>query len=227
MVKDRESKKEKIKEIANIIENNKELEIVISDRYSFDSYQDDPFKLLNYGIDELSESQIYSFVQKYCQNTEHSPDAIIKILQSKPNIQKLLNRPLILSRAIEIIKLDKELPEKEGQIIEKFIDLMLIREKNEKMDPLLNIRSFKLLLGYLANRIYSDYKINSPINEFKCLKIINEGAEVLGLEKFNAGYSLRIGYELEILTRKDELIQFYHQTFFEYFVKHYTKYELS
>jgi hypothetical protein len=95
------------------------------------------------------------------------------------------------------------------------------------MDPLLNIRSFKLLMGYIANKIYIENQSNHPISEFKCLKLINEGAEELGLEKFNVHYTLRIGFELEILSKKDELLQFYHQSYFEYFVKHFTKYELE
>lgn len=227
IVKDRESKKERLKEIAVIIEENKLLEIIVTDRYEFDSYQNDPFKIPSYGLEKLNDIQIKGFVEKYCLNTEHSPDRVYEILISKPNIKLLLTRPLLLSRCIEIIKFDNELPEKEGRIIEKFIDLMLKREKDEKMDPLLNITNFKLLLSFVANSIFVENKTNTPINEFKCLKLINEGAEKLGLEKFNAGYTLRIGFELEILSKKDELIQFYHQTYFEYFVKHFTLYELN
>jgi len=53
-----------------------------------------------------------------------------------------------------------------------------------------------------------------------------DAAEKFGLEKSNAGYVSRIGYELEILSKNDEHIQFFHQTYIEYFCKHYLKYEL-
>lgn len=226
IVNDRIKQKKKL-EIKNIIEENKDLEILISDRYSFDSFQDDPFDIPTYGIEKLNKNQISQFVEKYCADSKHYYKDLLQIINSKPNIQSLLTKPLILSRAIEIIKLNNELPEKEGQIIGAFMDLMLRREKDEKMDPLLNIFEFKLLMGFLSNVIYVEFKSNTPIVRNKCLKIMNEGSNQLGLEKFNATYSLRIGFELNILSYKDDLIQFYHQSYFEYFVDYYTQYELS
>lgn len=226
MVKD-SVKKVRSKEIVNLIDENKDLEIILTDRYSFDSYQDDPFKIPTYGIEKLNENQVGKFVEKYCLQSGHSPDNILAVLRSKPNIKNLWTRPLLLSRAIEIIKIEHDLPEKEVEIIGKFIDLMLKREKDEKMDPLLNIRSFKLLLGFIANKIYNENQSNHPTSEFKFIKLINEGARELGMEKYNAQYTIRIGFELEILSRKDELLQFYHQVYFEYFVNHFIKYELA
>ena len=148
-------------------------------------------------------------------------------LKSKKGIQELLLRPLVLTRAIEIIKIDNDLPEKEGQIIEKFLDTLLRREKDEKKDPLLNITHFKLLLSYAANYIWvSNDKSNIPIHEFSFNKLLIRAADEYGLEKSNAGYVTRIGYELEILSKNDEYIQFYHQSYMEFFVKHHLKYEL-
>ena len=227
IVKSNEEKKIKLKEIASIINNNEQLDIVITDRYELDTTQNDPFNISTYSIQKLNENQIERFVINYSLNSGHSPEKILKVIQSKPNLKELLLKPLLLSRAIEIIKIENTLPEKESLIIERFIDLMLEREKNEKMDPMLKISEFKLLMGYAANYIFLEFKSNSSINESKFKKILIQGSKDLGFESFNAGYSLRMGFELEILSRKDDLLQFYHQSFFEFFVSYYFTFEES
>lgn len=226
IVKSREEKKKRIKEISVLLEENTELEIIITDRYDFDTYQSNPFSIPTYGIQKLSEEQIEEFVKSYTKNTDFSPELILDVIESKPEIKELLTKPLLLSRAIEIVKIDNDLPNREGAIIEKFIDLMLKREKDEKMDPLLKIKEFKLLLAYVADSIFNEYTTNLPISEDKFRKLATLGAGALGLESHNAGYTLRMGFELEILTKKDDLLRFYHDSFFKFFVAHYADYEL-
>lgn len=63
------------------------------------------------------------------------------------------------------------------------------------------------------------HKSNAPIHEFTFNKMLVDAAEKFGLEKFNAGYISRIGYELEILSKNEDLIQFYHQSYIEFFCK--------
>lgn len=223
----RESKKIKLQEISSLIDDYPKLSIIISDRYEFDSYQNNMFNVSTYIIQKLSENQIQEFVEKYCYGSDELSKAVLSTLKSKTGIQELLLRPLVLTRAIEIIKIDNDLPEKEGQIIEKFLDILLRREKDEKKDPLLNITHFKLLLSYAANYIWvNNDKSNVPIHEFSFNKLLIRAADEFGLEKSNAGYITRIGYELEILSKNDEHIQFYHQSYMEFFVKHYLKYEV-
>ena len=227
IISNRESQKIKLQEIGSLIDDYPELSIVISDRYEFDSYQNNMFNVPTYLIQKLSENQIQEFVEKYCYGSNELSKKVMATLKSKTGIQELLLRPLVLTRAIEIIKIDNDLPEKEGQIIEKFVDTLLRREKDEKKDPLLNINNFKLLLAYAANYIWiSNNKSNVPIHEFSFNKILIKAADEFGIEKFNAGYVMRIGYELEILSKNEEHIQFYHQSYMEFFVKHYLKYDL-
>ncbi|PWJ95577.1 hypothetical protein BC749_11348 [Flavobacterium araucananum] len=225
IVENRESKKIKLQEIDSIIEDYPNLSIIITDRYEFDSYQNNMFNIPTFIIQKLSKNQIEEFVLKNCNNSQEQSNQVLKILNSKSNIQELLLRPLILTRAIEIIKIENDLPEKESQIIEKFLNILLRREKDEKKDPLLNVNNFKLLLSYAANEIYAKYKTNASVHEFSFSKMLNEASEKYGLEKFNAGYVSRIGYELEILSKNEELIQFYHQSYLEFFCSHYLKYE--
>lgn len=227
IVENRESKKNKLQEISFLLENYPQLKVIITDRYEFDSYQSDMFNIPTFLIQKLNYDQINEFVKKYCDNSIKLSEHVLSVLKSKTNIQELLLRPLVLTRAIEIIKSDNDLPEMEGQIIEKFIDSLLKREKNEKKDPLLNISYFKLLLSFAANEIYELHKANFAIHEFLFNKILVKAAENFGIEKFNAGYITRIGYELEILSKNDDFIQFYHQSYLEFFCKHYLKYELE
>jgi hypothetical protein len=227
IVENRESKKQKLQEIAMIIEDYPMLSIIITDRFEFDSYQNNMFNIPTYIIQKIDKTQINEFVEKYCNYSSEQSNVVLKVIQSKNSIYELLMRPLILTRAIEIIKVENDLPEREGKIIEKFIDILLKREKDEKKDPLLNINSFKLLLSFAANEIYHKYKTNAPVHEFSFNKMLVQGAEKYGMEKFNAGYISRIGYELEILLKADDLFQFYHQSYFEFFCSNFLKYEIK
>lgn len=227
IVENRESKKNKLRQIDSLIETYPKLKILITDRYEFDIYQSEMFRVPTFLIQKLTKNQIEEFVKKYCYNDNTQKEKVLRILESKENIQELFLRPLVLTRAIEIIKIENELPDKEVQIIEKFLNILLQREKNEKKDPLLNITSFKLLLSYAANEIWYRNKSNAPIHVFAFNKILVEASEKFGLEKFNAGYISRIGYELEILAKGDDLIQFYHQSYMEFFCNYYLKYEIK
>jgi hypothetical protein len=226
IVETRESKKQKLQEIASLIDEYPQLSIILTDRFEFDSYQSNMFDIPTCIIQKLDKSQINEFVEKYCYYSSEQSAKVLEVINSKDSIHELLLRPLILTRAIEIIKVDNNLPEKEGQIIEKFIDILLRREKDVKKDPLLNINNFKLLLSFVANEIYYKHKTNAPVHEFGFNKMLIEAAEKFGLEKFNAGYISRIGYELEILLKADDLFQFYHQSYFDFFCSHYLKYEI-
>ena len=225
IVENRESKRQKIQEIDAIIEEYPNLSIIITDRFEYDSYQSNMFNIPTFLIQKLERSQVKNFIEKYCNNSAEQALLVLDVLSSKNTIQELLLRPLILTRAIEIVKIDNDLPEKEGLIIEKFIDLLLRREKDEKKDPLLNINNFKLLLSYAASEIYNKYKTNASVHDFAFNKLLVEGNQKFGLETFNAGYITRIAFELEILMKMGELIQFFHQSYLDYFCSRYIKYE--
>jgi hypothetical protein len=226
IVEYRESKKQKLQEISNLIDDHPLLSIVITDRFEFDSYQNNMFNVPTYMIQKLDKVQVEEFVIKYCANSSDQAALVLKVLETKNNIIELLQKPLILTRAIEIIKIENNLPEKEGQIIEKFIDILLKREKDEKKDPLLNVKNIKLILSYAANEIYQKNKTNAAIHEDRFNKLLIDASEKFGLERSNAGYVSRIGYELEILLKIDDLIQFYHQSYFDFFCSCYLIYEI-
>lgn len=224
IIESRESKREKLLEISSIIDDNPKLDIIITDRYDFDQEQNNPFNIPNFQIQPLNEEQIIEFVTKACESEDVINDVKLK-LDAKPNIERLLSKPLLLTRAIEIVKVEKELPENETKLIEKFIDILLNREKNDKKDPLLKTREFKWLYSYVADFIWTTNRSNSfiPINTFN--KKLVEASKHFGLETSNAGYVIRIGYELQILRKVDEEVQFFHQNYIEYFLNLYNKYQ--
>ena len=220
---DRQSKQNKLLELKRILQEYPDLPVVITDRYDLDDYQNNMFSVPTFVIESLNGDQVRAFVLKYCGGLTELENRVIDIIERNNNLLDLFNKPLLLTRAIEIIKVENELPNKEGKIIKKFIDILKKKKKDEKMDPLLNIFNFKLLLSSVANEMYGKSKSNSPITQFKFLKLLAESADNLGIEKSNSGYIIRIGYELDILTKRDQLIQFYHQRYFEFFVAHYLK----
>lgn len=227
IVENRESKKNKLRQIDSLIQQYPKLKILITDRYEFDVYQSEMFQIPTFLIQKLTNNQIEEFVDKYCMGNDEQKNKVLNILETKSNIKDLFLRPLVLTRAIEIIKTENDLPIKEVRIIEKFLDIMLQREKNEKKDPLLNIGAFKLLLSFAANEIWKKNKSNAPVNTFAFNKILVEASQFFGLESFNAGYVSRIGYELEILSKVDDLIQFYHQSYMEFFCQYYLRYQIN
>ncbi|MDA7762184.1 hypothetical protein N8927_03205 [Crocinitomicaceae bacterium] len=226
IVKKWEIKKTKIHEISSLIKEYKELSIVISDRYDFDVFQNDFFDVRTFTIQKIEKNQMNEFIQKSCFGNEKQIANVSSKLEKYESLE-ILSRPLILSRAIEIIKSGNNLPDKTIEIIEVFIDIILKREKNEKKDPLLNILDFKLLIGYLAHKIFDEYKGHQSIPENKCRKILSRGTEELGLESSNVKYSMRMGFELQILSKKDNMMRFYHQNYFEFFNAHYLDYLLA
>ena len=226
IVKNREIKKTKIQEIASLIKEYQELSIILSDRYDFDEFQSDFFNIRTFTIQKLETNQINEFISKYCNGNQKQISHISSTLEHYDSLE-ILSRPLILSRAIEIIKSEHKLPDNTNEIIGRFIDIILIREKNEKMDPLLNIGDFKLLLGFLAFKIFEEYKSHQAISENKCRKILTEGSTMLGFESTNVRYSMRMGFELQILSKKDSMMRFYHQNYFEYFNAYYATFYLA
>ena len=223
----RDSKMRKLQEISTLIDDYPEVSIILTDRYEFDSYQNNMFNIETFTIEKLNKDQFDSFIQNYCIEDNNQYDLVSRVLKTKTNIDELLSKPLILARAIEIIKVESSLPDKEGEIIEKFIEILLRREKDEKRDPLLHINNFKLLFAFVANEIYMASKSNIGVTEFTFGRYINDAAVFYGLEKFNSGYTIRIGYELEILQKSDNLISFFHQSYFEYFCSYFLKYRFQ
>lgn len=221
-------KKKKIEEINDLLMGLPKLFVLITDRFVNDIEQTNFFpSLTTLEIVKLNEQQIDSFIDEYIRNEETKAIAK-KIITENKKLNHLFEKPLFLSRALEIINIKHELPSGEGKIIGNFIEIILNREKNEKADTWMNIKEFKKIYAYLAHCIYEKNKsnvINAPIHELNISKYIKEGAEFFGIENSvqtgYPGYMKRIGLELEILVINDDYVKFFHDNYFEYFHSQY------
>jgi hypothetical protein len=218
-----ESKNKKILEIKYLLNQYPTLRLVVTDRYEFDSYQNNVFGLPTFIVEKLNSQQQHEFVHKYCASSDIHHSNVLQILKNKTGIHDLLLKPLILARSIEIIKVENDLPEQESEIIERFIDIMLRREKDEKNDSFLNIDIFKNLLCNNANLIYKEYSSNKSIKEIDYNRLLVNTCDQLGIERVYAYHTLKLGFELEILVKNGDLINFFHQSYFEFFCSLYIR----
>ncbi len=213
-----------IQEIDDILKKYENLQVVVTDRHDIDNFQNDWFNIPTFIIDPLDENKIKEFITKQCENDVDLSSNVLKKLEEKLIIKDLVKKPLILTRAIDIIIDENELPDSEGKIIEKFIDLLLKREKNEKKDPFLNIDDFKLTLAYLSDEMEGGTGlINVPISIMAAKKIVINAHTKFGFES-PALHTIRIACELEILEKNDEQIKFFHQSYFEWFNTYFLMY---
>lgn len=225
-----DDRKKKISDINEILNIYPSLSVIITDRFEFDSQQNNYFlELSTFEIVKLNDEQINSFINKYAINNDKKETAK-EIIASKKNLSHLFEKPLFLSRALEIINDKNYLPDGEGQIIGQFIDVILLREKNEKADPLMNIKDFNYIFSFLANKIYTENNsINVPIHEIKVSKFLKEAADFFNIEHVQntgyPGYLKRIGFELEIIVLNEDKVKFFHDNYFEYFHSKFMKLE--
>ncbi|MBM3454022.1 MAG: hypothetical protein FJX80_02620 [Bacteroidetes bacterium] len=215
------SRSNKILEIKSILSRFPIINLIITDRYEFDSYQNNVFNLPTFIVEKLNTNQQIEFVNKYCATSDIHHSNVLQTLKNKTNIHDLLLKPLILARSIEIIRVENDLPELESEIIERFIDIMLRREKDEKNDTLLNINNFKNLLCKTANQIFKQYSSNRSIRETEFNQILVDSCNQLGIEQYYASHTLKLGFELEILLKNGDMVNFYHESYFNFFCSLY------
>lgn len=219
-------------EISELESSNQELSICVTDRFENDLFLANYFDgLKTFEIVKLTAEQIDVFIKKYVINNELKIK-VRDILSQNKKISHLFEKPLFLTRALQIINAKHSLPEGEGELIGDFINLILLREKNDKADPKLNIKSFKLAFSFLANSIYqhqvsqqTNHISNLPLHNFKINSYLRDGLEFFGLECASdpgySGYLVRIALELEILVIQNDFIKFFHDNYFSYFHSEY------
>lgn len=215
-------KNNRILELAKLLDDNQDLFVLISDRYEVDRFQNDFFSSKDLIIQSLSFDQFEEFIRRYAKPEEHN--LVLKEIEKNTSLKEVLSKPLILSRAIEIIREKGELPQKESLIIGEFIQTLLLREKNEKKSSELNVRDFITMYSYAASRIMIENNSNNAEIELIQLKrLLIEAKDKFGIEDCNVGYLTRIGIELEIISydKNEDTTRFYHQNYIDYFTSYY------
>ena len=224
-----------IHEINEINEEFTELRIILSSREDSDPQINNYFNFPIFQIQPLKEDQFKEFVNKYCDEKEDVAQNVFKVIDNQPShLKTLFKKPLLLSRAIEVCKERSKLPETEYGIIKAFIQRLLKREKEEKMDPKLDVSFFILIFSNVASEINKQYGLtNYPISKYKFIMFITNSAKELGYGISNEGmmssdYIFRISYELEIISfENDDDVKFFHQSYLSFFNSTYMKNQLG
>tara|TARA_B110000211_G_scaffold136727_1_gene156422 strand:+ start:12244 stop:14100 length:1857 start_codon:yes stop_codon:yes gene_type:complete len=221
-----------IQEIKDLIDLNIKLKIIITTRDDASSSQHaeiDYFNIPIYIIQLVKKEQIKDFVIKYCVNEEEAQKVLNTIEEQDERILKLFGKPLLLVRAIEIIKEDQQLPDNENDMINCFIEKLLIREKSEKKDPKINIDFYMYILAGVASELQLNNNMsNNPVTKIKFIQYIMSSAKKIGYnliseDSMSSDYIIRIGCELEIIAQENKEIKFFHQNYFEFFLAYYMR----
>jgi hypothetical protein len=210
----------RIKEIDNLVKFNKRAFIIISNRpQDLNLFQNMPI----FFIQKMNDSQIQEFIQKYTNNNNKAVEKVItNRLNTDDRIKNIVRSPLMLSRLIEIVKAEGEIPLNEGMIIDRFINSLYKRETIEKKDANFNEEYIHLLLSNLGHYSLESKGTNSGLTKYE---ILNEFLKVKKDYGFDIDliYVLEISCQLNILEKRENLYSFAHQSYQDYFESQYIK----
>lgn len=201
------------KEISNIINDYKKTFIIISNR----PQDENIFKGLPvFQLQKMDRDQIELFINKYSDGNTIIAKKIFSEIKNDERLEKIIKTPLMLSRLIEIVKINGEIPKSEGEIIDKFIFSLYTREKEEKKDANFDIKQIHRLLRYLGYESLEKKDTNSGMNEDEILNYFIDCKKKYGFE-IDTIYVLDIATQLGILEKEAYLYTFAHQAYQDYY----------
>jgi len=194
------------REILNLIKEYPNVFFLISTRP-----QDYKGQLTNvpvFILQKMDMEKINDFLKKNTDNIEVRK-TIITAVEQNTNWYKILGNPLILFMLIQIVAIEKELPDDKSKIIIKFIKNLYKREKAK--DFVFDEVFFHNIITLIAfNCIDKIGNTNSGFS-FNSLKKILDGDVKLSDETLFS--ILKKGVELNILVDNDSIYSFSHQLF--------------
>jgi citrate lyase synthetase len=156
----------------------------------------------------MDMEKINDFLKKNTDNIEVR-NTIKTAVEQNNNWYKILGNPLILFMLIQIVAIEKELPDDKSKIIIKFIKNLYKREKAK--DFVFDEVFFHNIITLIAfNCIDKIGNTNSGFS-FNSLKKILDGDVNLSDETLFS--ILKKGVELNILVENDSIYSFSHQLF--------------
>jgi len=173
-------------------------------------------------IQKMNDKQIKEFVKKYTVGKKNVEDKINKAIDADERLKRIIKSPLMLSRLIEIVKSDGEIPQNEGLIIDRFIRSLYKREIVEKKDARFNEKQIHRLLAYLASYSIEEKGTNAGMSENEVANVFIKCKKEYGFE-VDVDYVLDISCQLNLLERYDEKFVFSHQSYQDYFVTEYER----
>lgn len=201
------------KEIQNLINDYQETFIILSNR----PQTENAFKNIPvFQLQKMNREQVEQFVLTNTDGNEKLKESILKAILKDERLGKIIKTPLMLSRLIEIIKVKGEIPKSEGEIIDKFIHSLYIRELQEKKDANFNIKVIHRLLRYLGYESLENKDTNSGMQEDEVLNYFIECKNKYGFV-IDTIYVLEVSTQLGILEKRDEMYTFAHQAYQDYY----------
>ncbi|RYX89850.1 NACHT domain-containing protein, partial [bacterium] len=200
------------KEIQKLLNDYKKCFIIVSNRPQDENYFKD---IPVFQLQKLDREQIELFVKR---NADDPPveKIILNEIKNDERLEKIIMTPLMLSRLIEIVRVKGEIPKSEGEIIDKFIQSLYLREAEEKLDANFNKRVIHRLLRFLGYESLENKDTNSGMTEDEVLNYLVESKSKYGFE-INTIYVLGIATQLGILEKRDEMYTFAHQAYQDYY----------
>lgn len=164
---------------------------------------------------KMSHEQVNLFLEKNTDNLSIKK-IILEALKSDERLLSIVKTPLMLSRLIEIVKITGTVPKSEGKIIGEFLKCLLNREKNEKHDARLDVKKVEYLLRTLAYESLEQKGGNVGLTEEYVLECFIKTRNTYKFE-VDTMYVMYICLDLGILEKRDDLYQFSHQSYQDYY----------
>lgn len=202
----------RLKEIKNLLNDYPDTFIIITDRpQEANTFKGIPvFHLLKMDRDQINE-----FLIKNTDNINVA-NMIFNEIKNDERLEKIIKTPLMLSRLIEIVKIEKAIPKSEGEIIDHFITCLYKREQEEKMDANFDSKKIHRLLRYLGYESLENKETNSGMTEDEVLNCFIKCKKEYGFD-IDVIYVLEKSTQLGILEKRDGLYTFAHQAYQDYY----------
>lgn len=202
----------RLREIQNLLKSYRKTFIILSNR----PQEENMFKEVPvFQLQKMDMAQIELFLNRNMDRKEDSKK-ILKEIKDDVRLEKIIRVPLMLSRLIEIFKVNGEIPKSEGEIINKFIHSLYYREIEEKKDGNFNSKVIHILLRFLGYWSLEKKDTNSGMTENEVLNYFLDCKNKYGLS-IDLVYVLEIVTQLGILEKRDNLYTFAHQAYQDYF----------
>lgn len=202
----------RLREIKNLIDDYPNTFIIITDRpQEANTFKGIPvFHLLKMDRDQINE-----FLMKNTDDTNLAR-LIFNEIEKDERLEKIIKTPLMLSRLIEIVKIENSIPKSEGEIIHHFITCLYKREQEEKMDAYFDSTKVHLLLRYLGYESLENKETNSGMTQDEVLNNFIKRKNEYGFD-IDILYVLEKSTQLGILEKRDGLYAFVHQAYQDYY----------
>lgn len=168
------------------------------------------FNLLSMDDDKQS-----LFVERNCKDLD-SRKLILKAISENDKIRRVVRTPLFLNIFVKVVVATKKIPTSEGNLIKVFINSLFEREIKEKNNLYFDIKKGNYLLRAFAYSAKEKYKANSGVIESEIVDCFCEKMKNCGFTVDVLDY-LSIFIDLGLLSHKDDLYCFYHESYQDFF----------